>query len=262
MKTLKSDRWPVAGGRRMATPGDLRARRASTLNPQSSTLNQLHAFTLIELLVVMGIIGALAAMLLAVVGGVKKKQYVYNTQAEMAKIETAIERYKAAYGVYPPSSPAPPTSVLVNPLYYELEGTVYNPTNSPPTYTTLDGTPPALTVTYVQSAFGLGGFVNCTKPGTGEDTAAARSFISDLKPNQIYNFTNTTTGPLGVNLLVGSVGGPDQTYKPLGLPDLNPWRYNSSSPTINPGSYDLWIQLSIGGKTNLICNWSKQVQIQ
>ena len=42
---------------------------------------------------------------------------------------------------------------------------------------------------------------------------------------------------------------------------MNPWRYNSSSPTNNPGSYDLWVQLSIGGKTNLICNWSKQVQI-
>jgi hypothetical protein len=43
--------------------------------------------------------------------------------------------------------------------------------------------------------------------------------------------------------------------------DLNPWRYNSSSPTNNPGSYELWIQLRIGGQTNLICNWTKQVQI-
>jgi hypothetical protein len=57
------------------------------------------------------------------------------------------------------------------------------------------------------------------------------------------------------------VGGPDAQYQPLGLPDVNPWRYNSSSPTNNPGSYDLWIQLAFGGKTNLICNWSKQVQI-
>ena len=68
-----------------------------------------------------------------------------------------------------------------------------------------------------------------------------------------------------INVLIASVGGPDQTYQPLGLPDLNPWRYNSSNPTNNPGSYDLWMQLSIGGTTNsqtiLICNWSKQVQI-
>jgi hypothetical protein len=64
-----------------------------------------------------------------------------------------------------------------------------------------------------------------------------------------------------VTILITSVGGPDAAYQPLGGVDLNPWRYNSSSPTNNPGSYDLWVQLSIGGKTNLICNWSKQVQI-
>ena len=89
----------------------------------------------------------------------------------------------------------------------------------------------------------------------------ARNFLPDLKPKQICNFTNSTTGVQGVNLLIGSVGGPDAQYQPLGLPDVNPWRYNSSSPTNNPGSYDLWIQLAFGGKTNLICNWSKQVQI-
>jgi len=43
---------------------------------------------------------------------------------------------------------------------------------------------------------------------------------------------------------------------------VNPWRYNSSNPTNNPGSYELWIQLVFApGKSNLICNWTKQVQI-
>ena len=64
-----------------------------------------------------------------------------------------------------------------------------------------------------------------------------------------------------MTLLICSVGGPDAIYHPLGVQDLNPWRYNSLNPTNNPGSYDLWIQLRIGGKTNLICNWTKQVQI-
>jgi hypothetical protein len=44
----------------------------------------------------------LAALLLPVAGAVKKHQYIYNAQAEMAKLETAIDRYKAAYGFYPP----------------------------------------------------------------------------------------------------------------------------------------------------------------
>jgi hypothetical protein len=63
-----------------------------------------------------------------------------------------------------------------------------------------------------------------------------------------------------VTLLLGSVGGPDVTYQPFGVPDENPWRYVSPGVN-NPNSYDLWIQLVIGGQTNLICNWNGQVQI-
>ena len=68
------------------------------------------------------------------------------------------------------------------------------------------------------------------------------------------NFTNV--------VLVASVGGPDATYQLFGpgTQDLNPWRY--VYPGINnPGSYDLWVQLVIGKQTNLVCNWTKQVQI-
>ena len=51
-------------------------------------------------------------------------------------------------------------------------------------------------------------------------------------------------------------------YNPLGTAnsDVNPWRY-AYPGTNNPGSYDLWIQLDIAGNTNLICNWTKSVQI-
>jgi hypothetical protein len=41
---------------------------------------------------------------------------------------------------------------------------------------------------------------------------------------------------------------------------LNPWRYVSSGPTNNPGSYDLWVDLYIGGKTYRLSNWSKEAQ--
>jgi type II secretory pathway pseudopilin PulG len=203
--------------------------------------------------------GVLAALLLPVVGAVKKHQYLYNTQAEMAKLETAIDRYKAAYGFYPPSPTNPPTagnpSTLVNQLYYELVGTVL--TNVGALYLTLDGSA-SIDVGQVPNAFtGIGGFVNCTKPGGGEDASVAKNFLSDLKPNQIALISNN----VAVTVLITAVGGPDATYQPLGVQDLNPWRYNSSSPTNNPGSYDLWVQLVIGKQTNLICNWTKQVQI-
>jgi prepilin-type N-terminal cleavage/methylation domain-containing protein len=230
--------------------------------PRPSTLAPRHAFTLIELLVVMAIIGALAAMLLAVVGGVKKKQYVYNTQAEMAQLETAIERYKAAYGFYPPDNRDQTQTAAqrfrVNQLYYELEGT----TNDGTAYRTLDGSS-IIPNADVTTAFGVGGFMNSTKPGAGEDSTRAKNFLPDLRPKQIWPYPGYTNNgsTVGVNLLIGSVGGPDATHMPLGKPDLNPWRYNSSNPTNNPGSYDLYILLAIGRNTNLICNWSKQVRI-
>ena len=65
------------------------------------------------------------------------------------------------------------------------------------------------------------------------------------------------------------VGGPDSSYNPVYNSlavthnynsDVNPWRYVYPG-TKNPGSYDLWIQLVIAGKTNLVCNWTKSVQI-
>src|ERR1039458_8438944 len=140
------------------------ARRSA--GPRPSTLDPRPGFTLIELLVVIAIMGILAALILPVVGAVKKHQYLYNTQAEMAKLETAIDRYKAAYGFYPPSPTNSPTviippgsSSLFNQLFYELEGTTGDGINN---YTNLDGSD-IIKATDVPKAFpGIGGFINCT----------------------------------------------------------------------------------------------------
>jgi len=231
----------------------------------SRVTHYVPAFTLIELLTVIAIIGALAAMLLAVAGPVKKRQYIFQARAEMERIATAIDRYHATYGFYPPDNHRQETNrLLVNQLYYELTGTTNLDVNSPnyqslndPSLPKLSGGPGG----EVERAFGVGGFMNCSKPGGGEDTGTARNFLPDLTSKQYWRPPAYTNNNVEVTLLLASVGGPDQTYQPLGASDRNPWRYNSSSPTNNPGSYDLWVQLVIGGKTNLICNWSKQVQL-
>ena len=234
---------------------------ASTLNPHPVELQPVFhgakpstGFTLIELLVVIAIMAALAALLLPVAGAVKKHQYIYNAQAEMAKLETAIDRYKSACGFYPPDSHLATPDPLRNQLYYELTGTGYDPNQI--LYTNLDGSS-SLTAANVGTAFGVGGFMNCTKPGGGDEASVAKNFLPDLKPNQMGT---TTSHGVPVTILITADGGPDVTYMPLGQSGINPWRYNSSNPTNNPGSYDLWVQLRISGKTNLICNWSKQVQ--
>ena len=80
---------------------------------------------------------------------------------------------------------------------------------------------------------------------------------------EIFNNQSVKIGTASANLLVTPVGGPDGSYNPLGAANnggVNPWRY-AYPGTNNPASYDLWIQLEIAGNTNLICNWTKTVQI-
>ena len=243
MKT-NTDRWQFEFENHAARP-------ASAQNSKFKIQNH-RAFTLVELLAVIAIIGILAAMLLPVGVLVKKTAYINKTKAEMELVKTAIERYRDTYGFYPPSNP---NSALNNQLYYELIGTTNNGVN----YVALDGSA-QIPVASVNTAFGTGGFMNCNSANKSrEDSRMAQSFLSNLKPQQIA--TNAVNGVPNVALLVGSVGGPDAKYMPLGSVDVNPWRYNSSNPTNNPGAYDLYIQLMINGKTYLICNWSKDEKI-
>ena len=215
------------------------------------------------------IIAVLAALLFPVLAGIKRQQYIKNATAEMEQLETAIERYKAAYGFYPPDNQLNPgnpqtPNPLINQLYFELLGTTNtaNPASSP-IYQSLDDPTIQLPQSAVNNVFGVGGFMNCSKPGSAEDAHMAQNFLPGLKPGQIsYAYTNSTDIH-SFKMLVISVGGPDLTYHPLGVSamGINPWRYNSSNPTNNPGAYDLWVQLSISGRTNLICNWNRQVQM-
>lgn len=231
-----------------------------TIGHQKPAAGNSPGFTLIELLVVISIIGILAGFTIPALKAAKRAAILNQTKSEMAQLETAIDSFKAAYGFYPPSNPGynpnnPATwkDALISPLYFELLGT----TNNNGVYYTLDGSANmSATATIVSNAFGITGFVNCMKPGTAEDAPVARSFISNLKPRQFLTVSNNG---VVVTVLVTAVGGPDANYQPFANTfNFNPWRYVSPGVN-NPASYDLWVQLSIGGKTNLICNWNKQV---
>jgi prepilin-type N-terminal cleavage/methylation domain-containing protein len=236
----------------------------SIRNPQSAIRNA-TAFTLIELLVVISIIALLAAFTIPVLHTVGRKKILDRTHGEMEQLETAIDSYKATYGFYPPSNPgynpANPTTwnnALYNPLYFELIGTTT--TNNNGRFNAQDGTS-SVRIAGLATVLGVSGFINCTKSAVGEDAPAAKDFLPGLTPNRIgLSITNPADGTNPVGLLLAAVGGPDPGYRPLGGSGINPWRY--VSPGINnPNSYDLWVQLVISGRTNLVCNWSKQTQL-
>ena len=243
------------------------------MKPMNQTANQTvttslrrRAFTLIELLVVVSIMALLASLLIVGMNSIGKTKRISTAQSELNEIALAIENYKAKYGVYPPGSGAnTDTGGLTNQLYYELTG-VSQVGTPPNAYFQTVGTN-SITVVNFGNVFGVGGVLNCTK-GSGEDALPSENFLTGLRPNRV---ATANFGGANVNMLVTSVGGPDPAYLPVGTPGVNPFRYKAPNPTNNnPGSYDLWIELSMGATNygapyngsnqRLISNWNKSVE--
>ena len=218
------------------------------------------AFTLIELLVVVVIIGILAALLLSSMSAARKNQRIKLAQAQLGQMKGAIGNYAAKRGHLPPDNPGRPE---LNPLLFELKGTTLTHVGGQPYYVTLDGAS-RIAASDLNTLFGpdVKGFMNFPGAG-GDDTLAPLPFLTDLLPSQVGRMV---VGSETLDaLLVCSVRWSDdpalQIIPTTGNPHaveagLNPWRYVRSSPVNNPGSYDLWVDLYFGGKTNRICNWS------
>jgi prepilin-type N-terminal cleavage/methylation domain-containing protein len=222
---------------------------------KSASVGRPAGFTLIELLVVISIIGILAGFTIVGLGAVKRQQAIKTATGEMQQISGALEQFKAKYGFYPKSNINP----YQNPLYYELHGVTRSVNGIVTYYTLLDGSSTIKEADFI-TGFNVGGVVNCTR-GSGEDVASAKDFLAG-SPKPLKITTTQPTGSFYVTNLVSSVRGPDDDYRPFGstVLDANPFRYICPG-TNNPNSYDLWIQLKIGGKTNLICNWKSGVEI-
>lgn len=227
---------------------------------RTDRLNQrrrVAAFTLIELLVVIAIIGILAGLIFPVVGMVNRNKQLALAKGQLQEIQQAIEAYHTKLGYYPPDNP---NNVVTNQLYFELMGTTNDAATAasggtPQNYGTLDGSAAAST-TLLNQYFNVAGVANTSTRAHSDDSgSAASSFLTHLFPNQIGMVDQANSKVL---ILVCPISWPgDKTPAPLvNNPTLNPWRYTSSHATNNTGSYDLWVDLVIRGKTNRVCNWS------
>jgi hypothetical protein len=131
----------------------------------------------------------------------------------------------------------------------------------PDLWVTLDGSAKIGTGTTpnISQVFGVSGIANSSNHAQSDDSgSAANTFINNLTPNQIGLIDPTKPD---IKILVCSVTWPAGTTNPSPIqlsPTLNPFRYVSSHPTNNTGSYDLWVDLPIAGKVYRVCNWTIQ----
>jgi prepilin-type N-terminal cleavage/methylation domain-containing protein len=250
--------------------------------PRISDFARARAFSLIEMLVVIAVIAILASMIFPVTGAVARNRVKSRTRAELEQVVTAIEIYKSKRGQYPPDNHFQNNGLLnpyFNQLYYELVGTTNWVANNDVYYRTSDGRS-LVDTGAINSGLhpgyvgGVSGFVNCSTGGSVEEgSTMVNCLMSTLRADQVAQT------PGGFKVLVCSVPLPSSL--PLGQwPNLphyptpypgsaqintnSPsaswycaWRYNSSSPTNNPGTYDLWVDVIINGKTNRFSNWSR-----
>lgn len=161
------------------------------------------------------------------------------------KLVSAIEAYHAKFGVYPPDNVLGRQPLVVDPvtntLFYELVGTIYNPTNR---MYQAGGMEPA-EENYVKGFFQVNGFKNC---GEGPEKITRFLTVEQLPARQLHDDPDVFAA--GFQPAFEDVA-PEVIWEF----QTSPWRYVSSSPTNNPGRFDLWIELTARKRALVIGNW-------
>lgn len=244
--------------------------KASPLSMADGRL--IAAFTLLELLVVISIIGLLAGLVVGLAPIAATKMREAKLKAELNELVTAIESYKARFGVYPPDNYDPATgrsNPVTNQLYYELTGVIVNNVGNSGYFRTADDNVLINTAT-VSQFFNREGFVN-----SATDDQRRRLFRHTFNASQHAQIFRQVGQPGYANLELLTAGfSSDAAGKkgsgfawPLSLPaavhpvpsnpGLNPWRYVSTNPTNNPGTFDLWAEIIVRNKKKIIGNWKQ-----
>ncbi len=201
-------------------------------------------------------------VVVAILGGVAYALYLYVTakllearldaatpkacaaiREERSRLQKAIEAYKAHFGFYPPDHIINRQPLVVDPvtntLCYELAGVLFNPTNKMLQVPGLE----SAEADYVKQYLACEGFRNCS-----ESLDQLSRFLTNPVPAfQLHDDPDVFV--LGYSLY--------EAIEPelAGEFQVSPWRYVSSTPTNNPGRFDLWIELGTKHRKIVIGNW-------
>jgi prepilin-type N-terminal cleavage/methylation domain-containing protein len=230
-------------------------------------------FTLIELLTVISIMAVLAGIGAGAAGVAMRKANENRSRAALASLVTAIESFRNDFNQYPQDNARVPNSLkdglsyaAVNPLYYELEGTIS--TNQGAKYFTVDRDETIIPAS-IQKYFGRDGLLNAVD---GQDrTRRPKQYLSSLKKNDRGEISTQDD----IEALLVPVKWPNAWRNITALGDdkrpplqgfsfakdprilqLNPWHYVSTGPTNNPTGFDLWGRVPIGSQVRLVANWN------
>jgi len=215
-------------------------------------LTSRRGFSLIELLVVIAVIGVLTSIISGVSGTARKSSRIKRIEGQLAELQTLIDDYKSEMGFFPPDTQVmsggvvqmapngkPQVDAVFNPLFYELTGTLVDIDNglyrsvALPADTAIDGQTTEL-------YFNREGFNN-----TGRTEAELRYSYVGFSEKQ---YEEISPRDRSVHLLEVPMPWPAkfEDSNPNGSGAVNTWRYNSSNPTKNPASYDLWAEIVDG----------------
>lgn len=224
-----------------------------------------RGFSLIELLTVISIIGILAAIGAGLAGVASRKNKESATKAGLQKLMTAIEDYRYDFNQYPPDNflKGPSMSVVnaaVNPLYYELSGTISSQQGR---FYQLTDHEEVLSAAQIQNLFHRRGFLN-----SAEAPDKPKSYLKDLRNRDLGEVEIAGIGH--VDLLLAPVDWPLKNAQLKSSAPLqgvvfsdqelrmNPWHYVSTNPTNNLNSFDLWADVWIGKERKIISNFGTE----
>jgi prepilin-type N-terminal cleavage/methylation domain-containing protein len=234
---------------------------SSVARPSKVSVGCASGFTLIELLVTIAIIGVLAGLVLPLSGIATTKMRIARVKTELNRYVNAIETYKLETGEYPPDhgllsqvntndQKLYHERAALNPLAFELRGSIYS---NRLYYCVTDNN--TISAGSFDKIFRRRGIRNSARNKNDIDFKGftlREGQIGDMNPQPYGGSQNEE-----LELLKVPVPGPfmlesDDKVK------FNPWFYDASNTNRhNKNSYDLWAEIIVGGKTNIIGNWKQ-----